>query len=234
MTSLIKTVFQRFSSIGSTEQTLRNIFRQRGINLVCDVGAGRGDYAGELRQSGFDGWIASFESSPECFRILQADRMYDPRWTGFNMTLAAGPARHPKQPESTGSSPLHGSVGYPNVGSLTEMIKTLERYVPHPSICLKLNSDESNIRVLEGALPLLNNIRALQIGSKGCGETIRYLRAKGFETTCHIPAASAAIDPISAFACLTVQARHIAARIAIPPQVELMNQVAPVALARSS
>jgi len=227
MTSLIKTVFQRFNAIRSSERTLRNIFRKTDINLVCDVGAGCGDYASELRQWGYEGWIASFEASAEKFRVLQADRMHDPRWTGFNMLVTAKSFRHP-QFIATGH---HASC--PKSGTLAEVVDTLRHYVPSPNICLKISAGHSVADVLKGTLPLLKQVRALQLTPKSCGEAIRCLRKFRIEATCHLPPSEGhGFD--KAFACLTLQARPAVPRIKLPARIEPLNKGRRVTLPRKT
>jgi FkbM family methyltransferase len=53
---------------------------RRGVSAVFDVGANRGQYALELRRSGYEGRIISFEPLQDEFVRLQAASASDPRW----------------------------------------------------------------------------------------------------------------------------------------------------------
>jgi len=61
------------------------------IRTVIDVGANRGDYAGELRESGFQGRIISFEPVASAFQLTSARAAADPSWEAFNFAVGATP-----------------------------------------------------------------------------------------------------------------------------------------------
>jgi FkbM family methyltransferase len=54
---------------------------------LLDVGANKGQYAGKLRDAGFDGWIVSFEPVAGDFEVLARQAAHDPRWTVHQMAL---------------------------------------------------------------------------------------------------------------------------------------------------
>jgi FkbM family methyltransferase len=62
-----------------------------GIDLVLDVGANTGQYASELRESGYTGPIVSFEPLTGPFRELAAQASHDPRWSCHKLALGRSP-----------------------------------------------------------------------------------------------------------------------------------------------
>lgn len=64
------------------------VIRATGVNMVLDVGAGVGQFAGWLRGEGYGGRIISFEPVEEAFRELQRRAASDPAWTCTNVALA--------------------------------------------------------------------------------------------------------------------------------------------------
>src|SRR3569623_2086262 len=64
------------------------LMQNRGIDVVIDVGANRGQYARSLRDSvGFTGRIVSFEPLAEEFRELQSLAARDGNWTCHKIAL---------------------------------------------------------------------------------------------------------------------------------------------------
>lgn len=51
------------------------------VNCVLDVGANKGQFAKELRRSGYHGHIVSFEPVPDIFKRLERIAAGDPKWT---------------------------------------------------------------------------------------------------------------------------------------------------------
>ena len=79
----------RFSPRSSPVARRIALFRHYGIDLVMDVGASTGGYAGELRSTGYEGLIVSFEPSSEAFRVLQAQASTDPCWNVVQLALGS-------------------------------------------------------------------------------------------------------------------------------------------------
>jgi FkbM family methyltransferase len=57
------------------------------VSKVLDVGANRGQYAYELRESGFTGDIVSFEPLKDAFAELASKANRDPKWQCHNVAL---------------------------------------------------------------------------------------------------------------------------------------------------
>jgi FkbM family methyltransferase len=63
------------------------VIRATGANVVLDVGAGVGQFAGWLRGEGYGGNIISFEPVQEAFANLERRAAADPMWTCVNVAL---------------------------------------------------------------------------------------------------------------------------------------------------
>ncbi len=68
---------------------IMRMLRQIDINVVLDVGANSGQYALELRGSGYTGKIISFEPMAEAYAQLEAHAARDPKWHTVNVALGA-------------------------------------------------------------------------------------------------------------------------------------------------
>lgn len=64
----------------SPPHQLRLGLRKFGIDLVLDVGANVGQFAGELREFGYTGEIVSFEPLTQAHAVLSANAAADARW----------------------------------------------------------------------------------------------------------------------------------------------------------
>jgi FkbM family methyltransferase len=97
-----------YSPMCSHELRRAQLLRERGVGLVLDGGANRGQYAQRLRQLGYGGEILSVEPIPEVFAALARAARRDPRWRCVNAALgeAAGEASLHLNPISEVSSLL--------------------------------------------------------------------------------------------------------------------------------
>jgi FkbM family methyltransferase len=164
---------------GSHGRKLQEVFERFDINLVCDVGARHGEYAGEVRESGYRGWIASFEPVSTNFKAISERHGNDPKWQGFNMALGAAQAE--MEINVTAGSAM-SSFREPNayakeqfvkdsviertekvqVNTLEGIMPELKALVPEPRIYLKLDTQGFDLEVLKGAQPVLAEVAALQ------------------------------------------------------------------------
>jgi FkbM family methyltransferase len=86
-----------YSPMCSHELRRAQLLRERGVGLVLDGGANRGQYAKRLRQLGYGGEILSVEPIPEVFAALARAASRDPRWRCVNAALG----------ETAGEASLH-------------------------------------------------------------------------------------------------------------------------------
>ncbi len=72
------------------EHEIQTVLARTGANVVLDVGANRGQFAGALRARGYTGRIVSFEPIPEHLAVLRRRSADDPDW--MVLPYAAGDA----------------------------------------------------------------------------------------------------------------------------------------------
>lgn len=174
-----------------------------GTDLVLDVGANAGQFAEELRLSGFRGRIVSFEPLKDAYSTLQRTSTSDPIWQAFNIALGS----------TTGKSTIH-VAGNSYSSSLLEMlpthesaapeskyireeeitVKTLDEMLPElisssKSIWLKIDTQGFEYEVIKGAeksLPLINTIQMeisltpLYDGAPDFQDMVSLMRNKGY------------------------------------------------------
>ena len=71
------------------EMSRDRAMRLRGVDLVLDVGANRGQYATGLRMCGYQGRIVSFEPIPAAYQDLVRAHGPDAQWTGRQAAVGA-------------------------------------------------------------------------------------------------------------------------------------------------
>jgi FkbM family methyltransferase len=84
----------RYSPQASYRAQRLALLRHHAVDVVLDVGANIGQFAGELRRDGYDGRIVSFEPLHSAFAVLDGRAADDARWEAVNIGLGAtaGPA----------------------------------------------------------------------------------------------------------------------------------------------
>jgi FkbM family methyltransferase len=176
----------------------------RGIDVVLDVGANRGQYVEWLRAAGYDGRIVSFEPIPSAFEAMAEGQAADPRWQGHNLALGA----------TAGSAVLHVAES-PVLSSLLQPGARLRAHIPQAStvrevtvpvaplddvwkesvpdgskVMLKIDTQGYEHLVLDGAAEHLSMIQLVEVemslvnlyeGGSSIFTLLPRLKAAGFE-----------------------------------------------------
>ena len=207
---------ERYPPINTTPHHLRYLMRQLGINFVLDVGAHEGEYVRLLRKHvRYSGQVASFEPSAESFARLAAGCAGDRRWQGYAYALGRDPGFAElslfgmTQLNSLLSPSSYGIEVFPTLGSRTatqkvevcrldDVFDQVVQAVPEPRVLLKIDTQGSDLRVLEGAAGVLDRVLALQVevplkpiydGMAPLPELLGFLGELGFELTGVFPLA---------------------------------------------
>lgn len=157
------------------------LVRQLGfhqIDVVLDVGANTGQFAGSLRNAGFKGRIVSFEPSTAAHAALLRQAQGDPNWVIAPRTAIGdhdGTIRLNLAGNSVSSSvlpmlPLHGKAAPESqyIGSESVVLRTLDSLSAefvHKSerIFLKIDVQGFESKVLQGAAQFLPMVSGLQL-----------------------------------------------------------------------
>lgn len=75
------------NGLTAEEARRARLLSARSIDVVLDVGANAGQYAGELRRAGYEGRIVSFEPLSEAFATLSRACAQDPNWECHQLAL---------------------------------------------------------------------------------------------------------------------------------------------------
>jgi FkbM family methyltransferase len=188
-----------------------------GVQLVLDVGANAGQYARQLRRSGYRHRIVSFEPQSRAFALLQQRAARDPLWDALH--LAASDADGTAQINLAGNSlssslldmlPTHSESAPESTYVGSEMVTTrrLDGLLPElapagTSTYLKIDTQGSELKVLRGAGDALQRIDTLELelsllplyqGAPLFHEMLAWLAERGYELVGLEPAFS---DPRS-------------------------------------
>ena len=79
----------RYSPQASYRAQRMALIHHHAVDLVLDVGANIGQFAGELRGDGYEGRIVSFEPLSSAFSALTTRAANDGRWEAMNIGLGA-------------------------------------------------------------------------------------------------------------------------------------------------
>lgn len=157
---------------------LKQLFDLHGIDLVLDVGANVGQYAGEMRGMGYTGRIVSFEPVGVCHEALTKTAASDAAWT-IAPRMAVGDSDGeveinvsnktdmssilPMRDETLTALPKSGYVGTEKVplrrldGVFDDFVGESER--PY----LKIDTQGFERAVLEGAAGIMDRIAGVQL-----------------------------------------------------------------------
>ena len=148
------------------------------IDVVLDVGANAGQYAQDLRELGFTGLICSFEPMTAPFDVLRERAAGDPGWRAFSTSARRchrtrnyqrGGQLGEQVPCCTCSlGHLEAAPDSAYVGTEEVEIKTLDSVfddlcAPGEHVCLKIDTQGFEGRVLRGADRSLAGIGTLQV-----------------------------------------------------------------------
>jgi FkbM family methyltransferase len=178
-------------------------FESHGINVVYDVGANAGQFALELRESGYRGKLISFEPLSSAFKKLSEAAKDDPDWQVQNCALGNKEATAEiNVSENSWSSSLlevlpacvQAAPDSVYIGKEVIRIETLDalfhKYCDFDSrVFLKIDTQGFTKNVLEGSEHSLKTIQGLQIeisltplyeGEPLIGELGSFLQSRGF------------------------------------------------------
>ncbi len=147
------------------------------IDLVVDVGAHAGEYAGSLRHEGYKGAILSFEPQAQMFERLSHAAAGDPGWECRRMALGAGPGTttlHIAGNDGFSSSLLpmteahhRGEPSSAYVAAEEVEVTTLDAAVASSSaaqrLCLKIDVQGHEAAALAGATATLARCRIVEL-----------------------------------------------------------------------
>ena len=166
----------RFDPETSPASQLQASLRAHSIDLVLDVGANAGQFVSELRASGFDGRVVSFEPLSEAHAKLTAAAPREPPWT-VHPRCAIGDRNGEVEINVSGNSlsssvlPMmesHSSaaLGSAYVGVEKMPMFTLDTVAPAylegaSSPLLKIDTQGFEWQVLDGAAAILPRVRGL-------------------------------------------------------------------------
>lgn len=183
---------------------LATMLGHHGVNLVLDVGANVGQFAGSLRRAGYTGRIMSFEPLAQAHGSLRASARRDSQWTvAPRMAIGdhAGQIEIHVSGNSVSSSVLdmlesHATSAPASkyVASERVTISTLDAVVagelgPGVAPFLKIDTQGYEDKVLDGATQVLQKVRGLQLelsflplyeGQQLFDSLIERLRSLGF------------------------------------------------------
>lgn len=158
----------------AAQASLMGLLRGQDINLVLDIGANEGQFAEDLRASGYTGRIFSFEPQASAHERLCKRAEGDAQWTVFDRT-AVGAENGKVDINISGNSvsssilamlPSHSET-HPQskyVGTESVPVRRLDdlyELTPTDRVLLKMDVQGYERQVLEGALRILRGCRAV-------------------------------------------------------------------------
>jgi FkbM family methyltransferase len=159
----------------SAAERICDFLRQQRVDLVIDVGANAGQFVQDLRQSGYQGGVVSFEPVAEAFAALAARAGGDPRWTAHHLALGASntSAELAVTRFNLLSSFVTPTVLRSELGAAAEIVRTdavamarLDDAMP-PSenvrTFLKVDTEGYERQVLQGAPRILSSARGVML-----------------------------------------------------------------------
>lgn len=149
-----------------------------GVDLVFDIGANLGQYAGYLREAGYEGRIVSIEPLSSAHELLQITSGHDPKWTiaprmaigerigrtEINISAESDMSSiRPLADTALDFTPSSKMTGSEPVG-LTTLAQIFDKYAaPDDTVFVKVDTQGYEMQVLEGAAEVFGQIAGWQL-----------------------------------------------------------------------
>ncbi|HTW78930.1 MAG TPA: FkbM family methyltransferase [Terracidiphilus sp.] len=156
MHRILKAGFKRLGLVHRGKRRARDLddfVRDRGIDLVIDVGANTGQFGESLRAGGYQGKIVSFEPFSAAFQILKQKADADGNWEAHQLGLSA----------KEGSAALHVS----ELAVFNSMQKTTGVAQMHDRRMAVSRDEEIGLRTLDQVASGLTGTILLKIDTQG-------------------------------------------------------------------
>lgn len=195
-------IVDRYATGNSLAGHLKRLFALYEVDCVIDVGANRGQFGAMLRRVGYTGRIVSFEPVPEAFDELSAAIARDDRWEAHRLALGdrAGVVPMNVTASTSVSSFFTPTAEYAAsyAGGRVERVEDVEvvrlesvfdALAPDPHVFLKVDTQGSDLAVLEGARGRLDRLVGAQIelsvmpiyeGTPSYIEALQFMKVRGF------------------------------------------------------
>ncbi len=201
----------RYPPVRGGDRSLIDILDRRGVDLVFDVGANVGQYAGQLRRAGYAGRIVSFEPVAVAHAELCKAVAGDADWTAAPRTAVGAEdgtlvMQVSNRTDMSSALPIRAETleALPKsyvVGSEEAPVARFERLFGEfaasgDTAFLKIDTQGYERPVLEGAGEALERLAGVQIemslrplydGESDYLALIEYLAGRGFEPALFLP-----------------------------------------------
>jgi len=191
---------------------LIRLLRERRATVVLDAGANVGGFVDQLRGSGYEGNVISFEPLPEPFAALARRADADPRWEAANLALSDAAGEAPMR--RSGSGDVTSSL-LPTAAAMVEALpdaspgervevrvstvdeEAASRLSAEDRPFLKIDTQGNELAVLHGARATLErtvgvlaelSLIELYDGQALFGEVVDWLAERGFPLLAMAPA----------------------------------------------
>jgi len=201
---------KRKTKLYNAQNTIKSLIDLQQVDLVIDVGANIGQFASELRSTGYTGEIISFEPVVSTYLQLVENSKTDPLWKPINIGLGS---KNEEISINTSSFSVFDSIlklndfAVKNWESLevesTELIRisTLDQFVfenklQDRRIFLKLDTQGYDLEAFRGASNSIHLIKAMQSevsfvqiyeGMPNFRESLDTYLASGFQISAFFP-----------------------------------------------
>ncbi|HEY8332390.1 MAG TPA: FkbM family methyltransferase [Tardiphaga sp.] len=175
MKHFLKLAAKRVGFTVTRAPDLLDFLTSRSINIVYDVGANKGQFAKELRFSGYRGRIISFEPIPSVFAELEKQLSGDSAWEGHCAALGTVRSKGTiNVSENTVFSSILSQTPYAEKFDPSAKVARIEeidiiafddvyRHTPDTRAFLKIDTQGFERQVLDGAKRALKHLHGLQL-----------------------------------------------------------------------